>query len=94
MNPKQAKRYLIPLFDQVDKCFRVRGKVVCSRFLAKVLGFSNDVQCSIKNTPRARGSAIAVSRPREIIRKTKRLFITSFIKKLAKHFGDAMPHKN
>lgn len=94
MNPKQAKRYLISLYDQVDKCFRVRGKVVGSRFLAKALGFSNDVQCSIKNTPKARGSAIAVSRPREIIRKTKRVFIASFIKKLAKHFGDAMPHKD
>ena len=93
MNPKQSKRYLIGLYDQIDNVFRLSGVNVCSRFLAKCLGFSNDVQCAVKNTPKARGSAIAVSRPREVKRNTKRVFIALFIKRLAQLFGDAMPHK-
>lgn len=93
MNPKQAKRYLIGLYDQTDNVFRLGGAVVCSRFLGKCLGFSNDVQCAVKSTPKARGSGIARSRPREVKRKTKRMFIALFIKHLSQLFGDAMPHK-
>ena len=93
MNPKQAKRHLISMYDQCDNVFRMGGKIVCSRFLAKCLGFSNDVQCSIKSTPKARGSAIAHQGPREVKRKTKMVFIILFIKRLAQMFGDAMPHK-
>lgn len=94
MTPQQAKRHLVGMYDQCENVFRMGGEKLCSRFLAKCLGFSNDVQCAIKNTPKARGSAIARPRAREVKRKTKRVFIVSFIKRLAQMFGDAMPNRD
>ena len=93
MSKKQAKRYLISIYDQSLKVFRLASEVVCTRFLAKYLGFSKDMQCAIKNTPCTRGSAIARSRPVEVRRKTKRVFIAFFINRLAQRFGAAMPQK-
>lgn len=93
MNKIQAKRYLISLFNVTDKLWYLRGSKVCSRFLQKAFGFSTDLQCQIKCTPRARAGQTAQRLPREVARKTKRWYISQFLLKLAQKFAEAMPHK-
>lgn len=93
MNKLQAKRYLISLFNTSDRLWYVQGNKVCARFLQKAFGFSSDLQCQIKGTPRARSGPTPKSLPREVRKKTKRWYISNFILRIADRFAEAMPHK-
>ena len=93
MSPLQAKRYIISLYEPETNMFRLKGNALCAEFVDKVLGCCRAVQSAIKGSEKTQCSAIATSRPRDVNYRTKQWYITSFIMRLAKVYGDFMPNK-
>ena len=91
LNREDYKSFLINIFSPEDKCFMLRGNKVCARFSQKDFGFSNELQCSVKNTPLARaGPTASVIPPLRVSKKKD--FIVNFLIDYAEASGDMMPH--
>lgn len=92
LNREDFKSFLISIYDAQDHSFKMLGKTVCARYLQKGFGFSNDLQCSVKNTPRARAGPTSLALPRDVRRTTKKDSIINFLRNYADDCGDMMPN--
>ena len=92
MNREDFKSFLISIYDSQEHTFKMLGRPVCAQYLQKGFGFSNDLQCSVKNTPNARAGPTSLALPRDVRRITKKDCIISFLRNYADACGDMMPN--
>ena len=92
LNREDFKSYLISIYDSQEHFFKMLGRKVCARYLQRGFGFSNDLQCSVKNTPNARAGPNSLALPRAVRRTTKKDLIITFLRNYADECGDMMPN--
>ena len=93
MNRQDRKRTLKSMYVLSARAFWFGGLYVCTRFLSKGLGFSNQLQCAVKGTPKARASSSILAVPRDTATETKKNQIILYLRDLAERIGDSLPTK-
>ena len=93
MDREERKRVLKTMYVPSAGAFWFGGAYVCSRFLSKGLKFSNQLQCAVKGTPRARASSSIVALPRRNMKETKKNQIILYLRDLSERIGDSLPTK-
>jgi len=74
--------------------FYFDGSPVCATFLRRGFGFSNDIQCAVKETPMAKGSRALVRLPKLGAAMESRDFIRIYLSNLAASTANQMPDSN
>ena len=93
MDREDRKRALKSMYVRNDGAFWFGGAYVCTRFLSRWLHFSNQLQCAVKGTPKARASPSIVAVPRRNMNETKKNQIILYLRDLSERIGDSLPNK-
>ena len=91
MDREARKRALKSMYVRDAGAFWFGGAYVCTRFVSKGLQFSNQLQCAVKATPKARASSSIVALPRRNMKETKKNQIILYLRDLADRTGDSLP---
>lgn len=91
MDRQSRKRALKLMYVRNIGIFWFCEAYVCTRFLARGLGFSNQLQSVIKGTPKARASSSVHAVPHRNFQETKKNQIVQYLRDLAANIGDNLP---
>lgn len=91
MGREDRKRALKSMYVHSAGAFWFGSAYVCTRFLAKGLQFSNQLQSAVKGTPTAKASSSIVALPRRNMKETERNQIILYLRDFAERVGDSLP---